>query len=303
MQTMPDEMGKNPGHCPACGQNDWKRAGQITDFSISGEPFEIIECQFCRLKATFPRPQETEIGRYYASEDYISHSDTRKGLINSLYHLARTYMLKQKYRWVTQVTNQTQGSLLDIGAGTGHFPHFMKGKGWQVTALEPDENARSIALQKLQLQVEPLDMLNQLPPATFDLITLWHVLEHVYDLDAYLKRFKDLLKPGGTLLIAVPNHTSRDAAHYGLHWAAYDVPRHLWHFSPESMNQLLTTHGFALQKKIPMHLDAFYVSMLSEKYRGQSMLSNIRGGLSGCSTWLAARSDPDKASSILYVAK
>lgn len=303
MQTIPEEMGKNPGICPACGQAAWKQAGQVTDYSISGETFEIIECVACRLKATFPRPEETEIGRYYASETYISHSDTRKGLINRLYHVARIYMLKQKYRWVTQLTSQGQGSLLDIGAGTGHFAHFMKEKGWQVTALEPDENARKIALQKLNLQVDPLDTLAQLPSQTYDLITLWHVLEHVYNLDAYLKRFRDLLKPGGTLLIAVPNHTSRDATHYGLHWAAYDVPRHLWHFSPESMDKLMSGHGFALQKKIPMHLDAFYVSMLSEKYLGHKIGTTLRGGWSGCTTWLAAMSNPDRASSIVYVAK
>ena len=303
MLTMPEVKGENAGPCPACGHKEWKFAGEVTDYSISGETFQLWECPFCHLKATYPRPAESEIGRYYASDDYISHSDTRKGLINSLYHSARTYMLKRKHHWITQVTGRHQGALLDIGAGTGHFAHFMKEKGWQVTALEPDEKARKIALAKLQLQVDPLEALADQPAQAFDLITLWHVLEHVYDPDAYLKTFRNLLKPGGTLLIAVPNHTSRDAAKYGSYWAAYDVPRHLWHFSPEAMDSLMSRHGFTLQKKIPMHLDAFYVSMLSEKYQGHLSLTTVRGGLIGLRTLWASLRRADKASSIIYVAQ
>ena len=303
MVTLTGILDIPTGKCPCCGHEDWHSAGQVKDLSITGEWFDLIECNFCHLKKTFPAPKPEDIGRYYASTDYVSHSDTRKGLINKLYHTARNIMLRKKLKWVEEAAGIKTGHLLDVGAGTGHFAHYMKTHGWTIYALEPDSSARKVAAEKLGLAVDPLEKLAQFGPATFDVITLWHVLEHVHDLEGYLDHFQSILKPNGTLIIAVPNHTSTDAQKYGVHWAAYDVPRHLWHFSPQAMSTLLGRHGFTLKRKLPMPLDAFYVSMLSEKYKGNYSLAAVNGLFSGLKTYFSTKQSADKASSIIYIAK
>ena len=302
MVTIADVLEGPFNPCPACGNMNWTDAGQVKDYSITGEWFSLKECSLCHLKATHPQPNEAEIGRYYASEEYISHSDTRSGLINRLYHAAREHMLKKKYKWVRQVAGIEKGTILDVGAGTGHFAHFMQTKGWQVTALEPDSRARLVASEKLGIDLQPLESLASQGAQTFDVITLWHVLEHVHDLAGYMDHFRTILKQGGVLIIAVPNYTSKDAKKYGARWAAYDVPRHLWHFSPASMEKLMTNHQFRLTQKIPMHLDAFYVSMLSEKYCGNDVFGSIGGLFSGFQTMMAAGKNVDQASSVIYIA-
>jgi len=289
--------------CPACGTVAWTDAGQVKDYSITREWFTLKECSLCHLKATYPQPNEEEIGRYYASQEYISHSDTRTGLINRLYHLAREYMLKKKFIWVIKASGMESGTLLDVGAGTGHFAHFMQTNGWDVTALEPDEKARKVASEKLGLNIQPLEALGRQAAKTYDVITLWHVLEHVQDLSGYMDHFRSILKSGGVLIIAVPNHTSSDAKKYGAKWAAYDVPRHLWHFSPASMEKLLARHHFTLTEKIPMTLDAFYVSMLSEKYKGNNVFGPAGGFVSGLQTMLSTSKNVDQASSVIYIAR
>ena len=300
--TITDVLESELMPCPACGEGNWTDAGQVKDYSITGEWFSLKECSLCHLKATYPQPNEVEIGRYYASEEYISHSDTRTGLINRLYHTAREYMLKKKFNWVCKASGKQSGSLLDVGAGTGHFAHFMQLKGWEVTALEPDEKARKVAAEKLGINIQPLDSLTHLNAQSYDVISLWHVLEHVHDLSGYMDHFRSMLKPGGVLMIAVPNHTSKDAKKYGAMWAAFDVPRHLWHFSPASMEKLMSRHGFTLIDKIPMTLDAFYVSMLSEKYNGNDVFGAVSGFASGFQTLMATSNNVDHASSVIYIA-
>ncbi len=303
MVTITDGLEEPLESCPACGGSEWVDAGQVKDYSISGEWFELKECSHCHLRTTYPHPKEAQIGRYYASKDYISHSDTRSGMINKLYHAARDYMMKKKYSWVSEASGKKTGILLDVGAGTGHFAHYMQNHGWTVVALEPDETARKIAVEKLGIDIQPLEALGRLLPQTYDVITLWHVLEHVHDVSGYMDHFRSILKPGGVLIIAVPNHTSRDSIHYGTKWAAYDVPRHLWHFSPASMEKLILRHHFTLIRKIAMPLDAFYVSMLSEKYNGNNFFGPLTALVSGTRTWLGTRSKVDRASSIIYVAR
>ncbi len=301
MLTIPD-VESTELICPACGGKEWKNAGQVKDYSVSGEWFELKECKTCQLKMTFPQPEAKDLGRYYASTDYISHSDTKTGLTNKLYHIARRYMLEKKYDRVSRASKRENGKLLDVGAGTGHFAHYMQEYHWDVTALEPDEHARKVGAEKLGMYIQPLEVLGQLQPESFDVITLWHVLEHVQDISGYMSHFRSILKADGILIIAVPNHTSRDAKQYGNNWAAYDVPRHLWHFSPLSMEKLLVKHGFTLKQKIPMPLDAFYVSMLSEKYRGNNFFGAAGAVISGSRTMISEWKDVDKASSIIYVA-
>lgn len=289
--------------CPICEIPVSNKALKIKDHSISGEIFSIIPCQSCGLQITTPQPGPDEIGRYYASEDYISHSNSKKGLINSLYHRIRNYMLNQKASWVKGFAGKSTGKILDMGAGTGYFAAKMKSVGWIVDAVEPDDQARQNAKKEHNIDIISPDSLSTLRKGEYDVITLWHVLEHIHDLNGQLKLYHELLKPGGSLIIAVPNYTSNDAKHYKENWAAYDVPRHLWHFSPNAMKKLLTKHRFDLTKMKTMPMDAFYVSMLSEKYNGNKSGGLVNGGIQGTLTYIKSLTNTEKASSLIYFSK
>jgi SAM-dependent methyltransferase len=288
-------------NCPICGSQKLEAFLTVKDHSISHEQFKLLQCQDCSLVFTQNHPDASNIGRYYQSEDYISHSDTQEGLINRLYHQIRSLMLDKKKTWVEKHASKVPGSLLDVGCGTGYFVNHMKTGGWDVLGLEPDETARKVALDNFQLPLKDTSKLFQLDQK-FDVITLWHVLEHVHELNRYIETFRQLLNENGLLLIAVPNYTSRDAKKYGSDWAAYDVPRHLWHFSPGSMHHLLEKHHFRILKKYGMMFDPFYVAMLSEKYKGSS-LGTIRGGLAGLMSNFTASQNVDRSSSLIYIAK
>ena len=286
--------------CPACGNEELAEFGVVKDHSVSKEEFQLVKCPSCGLRITQDQPDIDSIGPYYASEDYISHSDTKKGVVNSLYHKVRNHMLTQKQRLVEKYSSR--GSLLDIGTGTGYFINHMKLAGWDVLGLEPDEGARAHALKEFGLTVQDIDTMGSLESGAYDAITMWHVMEHVHNLNEHVAELQRLLDDDGVLVIAVPNPLSADANHYGKYWAAYDVPRHLWHFSPKSMVSLLANHGFEVVHTQGMPFDAFYVSLLSEKYRGKS-LGLVRGAIAGASTNIQAASKRDKASSLIYVAR
>lgn len=286
--------------CPFCHSQDIHPLLVAKDHTVSKENFEVWHCGHCTNRFTQSVPDLHHIGPYYRAEAYVSHTDTNKGLINQSYHWVRSYTLGNKRRLIKRVSHMQQGSLLDIGAGTGAFAHTMSEAGWQVTALEPDPVARENAANKYGLQLHSAEEIYTLPEASFDVITLWHVLEHVHDLHGYFDRFKALLKPGGKLVIAVPNYTSKDAAIYGQHWAAWDVPRHLYHFSPAGLQHLAHLKGFAITEMHPMWFDAFYVSMLSEQYKTGG--TNLVGAfLNGLRSNIKALGDQRKCSSIIYV--
>lgn len=288
--------------CACCGSAEVAKVLDVRDFSVSGEFFEIWHCKVCSFRFTQNPPGPQNIGVYYQSGDYVSHSDTRKGLVNRLYHAVRSITLKSKVRLVKSVTKLEKGTLLDVGAGTGAFSSAMVRGSWTVTGLEPEEQARKKAADLYGLTLDHPNHLYNIPSSTIDCITLWHVLEHVHDLAGYLEIFKKVLKPQGRLLVAVPNYTSYDASFYGKAWAAYDVPRHLHHFSPFSMNQLLNRHGFEIEKKLPMWFDSFYVSLLSEKYKYHSS-SILRAFFIGLYSNLRAFLSTDRCSSIIYIIK
>lgn len=253
--------------CPVCDSENIGPLLTVTDHSVSGEHFVIWLCNICLLRFTQDAPDETDIARYYKSEEYISHTNTSKGFINRLYLTVRKFTLEQKCKTVKEHTGLQTGTLLDVGAGTGAFIKKMQQKNWNVTGIEPNNDARNVAKQNFDLKLQPNDALNALPKHSFDAITLWHVLEHVHDLHGYMDILKSLLKPGGVLFIAVPNYQSLDAEIYGLTWAAYDVPRHLYHFSPQSVKALVQRHGLKITAQKPMWFDAFYISLLSSKYK------------------------------------
>ena len=286
--------------CMCCGSNAITKVFKCKDHTVSKEEFEIWECSNCTFRFTQNVPDEANISTYYQSAEYVSHSDTKQGFINRLYHIVRNHTLKSKQRLVQKVTKLKSGSVLDVGAGTGAFAHTMLQAGWKVTGLEPDATARANALLNYVLKLNELSVLHQLETNSFDAITMWHVLEHVHDLHGYLQTYLRILKSDGRLIIAVPNYTSYDAAVYKNYWAAYDVPRHLYHFSPASMQVLLQQKGFLLEAVKPMWFDSFYVSMLSEKYRNGkgNLLKAIWVGLVSN---LKAVLHVGKCSSVIYI--
>jgi SAM-dependent methyltransferase len=287
-------------HCPVCGSADIKEVLSAKDYTVSGEEFAVMECATCSLRFTQDVPDAASIAPYYKSEEYISHTNTSKGLVNSLYQSVRKRTLKQKRKLVEKETGITKGNMLDLGAGTGAFVNEMKQAGWAVTGLEPDPDARKVAKELYGIDLEDTSLFYQLTDGTFDAITMWHVLEHVHDLQGYITKLKSLLKEKGKLIIAVPNYTSKDAARYEEHWAAYDVPRHLYHFSPKSMQVLIEKHGLKITAYKPMWFDSFYVSMLSSKYKKGK--TNLPGAFfSGLGSNIKAMGDVKRCSSVIYI--
>ncbi len=288
--------------CPICESELIQEVFNVKDFSVSKESFPVWECKNCSGRFTQDVPTEDEIGKYYESQEYISHSNTSTGIVNRIYQQVRHYTLNQKKRKVESISNTKAGALLDIGCGTGEFAGLMSRSGWRVVGLEPSDVARRQALENQKLEAYPSEKLFDLPEGDFDVVTMWHVLEHVHRLHEYLAQIKNVLRRPGYLIIAVPNYKSPDAQHYGADWAAYDVPRHLYHFSPRSMEILLEKNGFTLESKRNMNLDSFYVSMLSERYRGNSP-ELVLGGWQGWRSFYKTWDKPDGCSSVLYVAK
>lgn len=262
--------------------------------------FHLCRCQDCGFLFTQDFPVEAEIGRYYETPDYISHSDTKKGAMNSVYHWVRSYMLGRKARLVAREAHRKEGRLLDIGTGTGYFADTMQRRGWQVEAVEKNEQARAFAREHFNLDVKPDTVLKDFAPGSFDVITLWHVMEHLQPLNEMWKTLHSLLTEKGVLIIAVPNCSSFDAKKYGAYWAAYDVPRHLWHFTPGTIQQFGSKHGFILAERHPMPFDAFYVSMLTEKHMRHSC-TFLRGMITGAMAWLSALVKKERSSSMIYV--
>ena len=239
----------------------------VKDHSVSKETFDLYHDESLDMLITFPQPSLENLGKYYESEDYISHTDNKRSLFEKLYHFIKNIALKNKLHLIN-LLHPGRGYILDIGAGTGDFLSAAKNDGWQTIGVEPSEKAKSIAKRKgLSFVKQTTELANN----SFDVISMWHVLEHVPDLDKQIKELKRLLKPKGTLLIAVPNFKSFDAKHYEKFWAAYDVPIHFWHFSKTAIKLLFEKEKMKLEKVLPMKFDSFYVSLLSEKYKSGKM--------------------------------
>lgn len=286
--------------CPCCNSQNITSFIKAKDYTVSNEIFEVLQCKNCTVAFTQNIPIQNEIGKYYQSANYISHSDTNEGLISKIYHSVRNFTLKGKKNLVQQLTQKSSGKLLDIGAGTGAFVHIMQQNNWQVVGLEPDDIARTNAKNKYGIELQlPQNLFTQ-QAETFDAITLWHVLEHIHTLHEYLSKFNTILQKNGKLFIAVPNYTSYDAAYYKEFWAGYDVPRHLYHFSPKSMELLAAKHQFKIVKTTAMWFDSTYVAMLSQQYKtGKS--GNIKALCIGMLSNLKAIFNTKKCSSVIYV--
>ena len=287
-------------HCPVCNAGSIQSAFSATDHTVTKENFSIWRCDSCTLLFTQDIPTQEQIGKYYQSENYISHSDTQKGFINRLYHRIRKTTLASKMQLVIKETGLQLGSMLDVGCGTGAFLHTMQKNSWKVTGLEPDAGARKTARELYNIQPLPSHDIFKLPAHSFNAITAWHVMEHVHQLHEYVEQLKKLLAQNGRIFIGVPNYTAADATAYKSLWAAYDVPRHLYHFSPKSMRTLMEMHGLKVQKLEAMWFDSFYASMLSEQYKDGGG-NIIRAFFNGFFSNVKAFFDKEKCSSIIYV--
>ncbi len=284
---------KEINECLICGSTKIEPFLSCKDHTVSHKIFEIKQCSDCGFKFTSPRPEDKDLGEYYKAESYVSHSDTKKGLINRLYHWVRSYTIIKKLQLVMQHTKLKRGKILDYGAGTGAFLETCKKNKWEAYGIEPDETARMVMQEKFRIStyVSLSDARTNISFNKFDVVTAWHVLEHVPDLKETIKSFNNILKDKAILIVAIPNPTSQDAKYYKEYWAAYDVPRHLWHFSPIDISRLCTDSGFKLIQTMPMAFDSYYVSMLSEKYkRGhgglvrafwRGLVSNIKANKTG----------------------
>ena len=290
--------------CPVCGSKSLIPFLTCRDHSVSREIFNIVECSQCELLITTPRPHTKEMPRFYDSPSYTSHISTAKNILDKIYLGARTFTLKWKLSLIeNKASNSHSKKLLDYGCGTGDFLKVAQSHGWDSTGIEPAPQARAQASKNTEIDIK--SSLNEISTEQkFSTITLWHVLEHVEDLKKVFTQLVQILAENGTMFIAVPNHSSWDGEHYKQYWAGYDVPRHLWHFNPRNMRLLLDQNSLKLEKIIPMRLDAYYISLLHEKYKTNAL--NLPGlckaFINGCRSNIHAGKTM-KYSSLIYVVK
>lgn len=285
-------------NCSVCNSKDYSSFLVCKDNTVSRETFNIVQCVSCGFKYTNPRPEENKLGNYYKSEDYVSHSNTTKGFINSVYQIVRKYTLLKKLQLISGYYKT--GKILDIGCGTGEFLKLLKDTKWVTSGIEPSPDARKMAIENYNLDIKEETEIKNMESESFDVITMWHVLEHVPNLNERIEDLKRLIKPNGLIIIAVPNYTSLDAKTYKENWAAYDVPRHLYHFSPKDIDTVFKNHGLKVFRTLPMIFDSFYVSMLSEKIRtGKSNI--IRALWNGFRSNISAIKTGERYSSQIYL--
>ena len=286
--------------CLLCDNKGLKSTGIYTDHFLSGEQFTILKCEECELLMTHPMPELSKLSGYYASENYISHSNKRSDLFGMVYQMVRRFTHGRKYKLLTRFSSGQ--TILDIGCATGEFLKFCAAKGMTPTGIEPSEKARKIAESIHNLKVGDEHAIKELQSSSFDIITMWHVLEHVPDMNMRMGDIHRLLKDNGVAFIALPNHASHDAAYYKAFWAAWDVPRHLYHFNRKSFQSLATKHGFRVISIQPMVFDSYYVSLLSEKYKnGKSSL--LKAAIRGFISNYKARFGNKEYSSLIYIIK
>lgn len=293
---MPQQL----SNCPVCDAVNLKEYMQVKDHSVSGKYFRLDQCSDCGFVFTNPRPGPEEIAPFYKSEAYISHTNSSRGVVNKLYQWARAHAIKGKLNCIESYKPQPR-VLLDYGCGTGEFLAAAKKAGFVCAGIEPEPEARQRARDNHALNVEGPEKLADLPQGQFGVITLWHVLEHVHDLQQTVAQLKRCLSSQGALIVAVPNRKALDAGYYGQYWAAYDVPRHLYHFSPDDLQLLMRKAGFTCLEVKPLFFDPFYIGLLSTKYKG--LMNPLSALLVGLRTTIAGRKDIRKNSSLLYIFK
>ena len=286
--------------CPVCNNNSFKNFLTGCDYFLSGETFHICECTVCGFLFTNPRPDKTEILKYYESSQNLSHDTSQNEIFSWFYRRVRKKNIRKKYWLVKKFSNGKK--ILDLGCGTGEFIQYCSGHGFQSIGIEPNEKARLFGIQTLKQDIRPESAIKDIPAESMDIITLWHVLEHIHGLNEQMSGLKKILKPGGILVIAVPNSNSWDAMKYREYWAGYDLPRHLYHFTMKTLADLTEKYTFKLLETVPMKYDAFYISLLSEKYKSgkRNFLPAI---LNGIRSNIYAKKNNNNYSSIIFIAE
>ena len=284
--------------CPICKGVNFIKKLTCNDHTTSKEDFNIVSCETCHFRFTNPRPLGKNLESYYNSNTYISHTNNSKGLFNWMYQNIRSYAVRTKVALLKSV--KKEGAHLDIGCGTGEFLNACKNSGFSTKGIEPSLKARQQAIKNYDLSISENPDLSQYENSEFDSISMWHVLEHVPNLNETISHFNRVLKSNGKLIIAVPNHKSWDANYYKEFWAAWDVPIHLWHFSKNTIELLFKNHGFSLVKTKPMIFDSYYVALLSEEFMSGKK-NFIKGFIIGFISNLFGVFTKKGHSSIIYV--
>ncbi|MDF2156410.1 class I SAM-dependent methyltransferase [Algoriphagus sp. CAU 1675] len=296
-------MSERLNKCPLCKSGLFLNHSEIKDFAVSGETFVICKCQSCDLLFTNPRPKQSEINPYYDFQEYYSHKDESKSFTGYIYNQVRKLNIKQKLKLINKLHNK--GKLLDYGCGTAEFLQAAKEDGWKVKGLEPNDKAR--ALSNIKLPNKIVGELEELKNSQkFDVITLFHVLEHIHKLRKTLKKLITILNTDGYIIIAVPNPESPDAKLYGQNWAGWDVPRHLYHFNEKSIQTLCKEFDLEIKEKKPMKFDSYYVSLLSEKYKNpnQGLIKNyLKAFINGMKSNLKAKKEINYSSNLFILQK
>lgn len=286
--------------CPVCKNEKINEFLIVKDHFLSKEEFTIFKCDLCEFLFTNPKPDPNELLNYYKSDDYVSHGKSKSLIIKLIYNTVRNYSLNKKHQLVD---NHSFGhSILDVGCGTGDFLFYFKRKGWDTLGIEPATEPRHYGREKFNLVIEDESYLDLISLGSFDVVTMWHVLEHVSDIDQRIIQIKRILKNDGLLVFALPNYQSWDSKHYHSFWAAWDVPRHLSHFSQKSFQTLIQNHNLEIIKTVPMKFDSFYVSLLSEKYSG-SLFSFWNALKNGLKSNYYAKKHFNNYSSLIYLVK
>ena len=286
--------------CPSCGSQHFDHYLKTKDYFFTKKDFKLSRCNECTLVFTNPIPSVDKLSSFYESEKYLSHNATKISLIDIVYRIARQINIRRKYKLINKYKKPSK--VLDIGTGTGELLHYFKENGWETIGIEPNNSARKFASEKNGLSVFTEEKLEELEEKSFDLIMMWHVLEHVVKLNERIEQIKRLLKSDGVIIIGVPNINSPDFHYYQKYWAGLDAPRHLYHFSETSIRNLFKRHSIRIIQSWPMKLDAYYVSLLSEKYRGNKF-AYFNAFLRGFKSNIKARKQNNNYSSMIFVAK
>ena len=244
---------------------------KIKDEAYTQEEFGLKKDQNGVL-STYPIPEE--LSSYYDFGDYISHQTDQNNWISKIYGLVKNRMFSIKLNTLFDHSHNTE-TALDYGCGTGEFVSYLDSKGIKAEGYEPTQSAFEKASNK---NIKIYNSLSSITK-TYDVITMFHVLEHVDDYMETIKELKERLNPNGILVIAVPNYKSYDATFYKEKWAGWDVPRHLWHFSRKDISNIANESYLELIQIKAMPFDAFYISMVSEGYKGNSKILGLWRGL------------------------
>jgi 2-polyprenyl-3-methyl-5-hydroxy-6-metoxy-1,4-benzoquinol methylase len=290
--------------CPLCKGVELVLCHKSTDSLVSGDLFSVYKCTSCDFHVTSPRPTSGSVGSYYNSASYVSHNDVAKGWIPKIYRVVRDIMIRHKLRIVGRYKEKAPGknNMLDVGCGTGEFLLKSKKMGYNTTGFEPDINASETASNKGLSIITKEDRLNELSPNYFDVVTLWHVLEHMYHPKDKIEVLEKILSDNGIMIVAIPEYKSFDGGYYKQNWAGWDLPRHVYHYNESTLTRLMDELNFKLIGKHSLMFDSFYISLLSEKNLN-TRLGTIRAIIIGFLSNIMAIFSSYPFSSQIYVFK